>query len=167
MKTLARKYRSQNGTTSVEFAIVGLLVFIVLFGAIEMGRLLFTLNTLREATYRGARMAAICTINNPNIARVAVFNAASSGTDSAILPNLSAANLQVEYLDASGTVIGGLPGNLEGFVSIEFVRVQIVNYTYDFFLPGVDISFVTRSYPTTLRSESLGVPPFNQTTTCT
>jgi hypothetical protein len=167
MNHRAAKLRRQHGTTTVEFAIVGLLVFIVLFGAIEMGRLLFTLNTLREVTYRGARMAAICSVDNPAIARIAVFNSAGQGTNSAILPSLTTDNILIEYLDTDGNVIGGLPGNLQGFAAIRFVRVQIVNYSYDFFLPGVDISFITRSYPAILGSESLGVAPFGQTTTCT
>jgi Flp pilus assembly protein TadG len=162
-----RHYLNQKGTTSVEFAIVGLLVFIVLFGAIEMGRMLFTLNTLREATYRGARMAAICTIGNPAIARVAIFNAAGTGSTSSILPNLTTSNIQVEYLNNAGTVLASPAIDLVQFASIRFVRVQIVNYTHDFFLPGANISFITRSYPATLRSESLGIAPAGQTTTCT
>jgi Flp pilus assembly protein TadG len=98
MNHRAAKLRRQHGTTTVEFAIVGLLVFIVLFGAIEMGRLLFTLNTLREVTYRGARMAAICSVDNPAIARIAVFNSAGQGTNSAILPSLTTDNILIEYL---------------------------------------------------------------------
>ncbi len=151
MKTLRNR---QSGLTSVEFAIVGLLAFIVLFGAMEMGRMLFTLNTLREATYRGARAAVICPVNQAKIKQAAIFDASSTGR--AALPNLSAANIQVEYLDWNRNLVTS-PEAEPGFTSIRYVRVQIINYSHDFILPGSNISFVTRSYPVTLPSESLGI----------
>ena len=52
------KGRFQTGITTVEFAIIGLLMFIVVFGVIEFGRALFVVNMLTEATRRGARLAA-------------------------------------------------------------------------------------------------------------
>lgn len=55
-----RKY--MRGTYTVEFAIVGLLVFTLLFGVVEMGRLYFTVNALDEAVRRGTRLAAVCDI---------------------------------------------------------------------------------------------------------
>ena len=67
----------QKGTTTVEFAIVGTAMMLVLLLSIEMRRMIFVINTLGEATRRGGRMAAVCPINDPEISRVAVFN--SSG----------------------------------------------------------------------------------------
>jgi hypothetical protein len=159
--------RKQLGLNTVEFSIVGLLVFIVMFGAIEMGRMLFTLNVLREATYRGARMAVVCTPNNPAVARAAVFNSSGGGTNSPILPNLTTDNIEIEYLAGDGTVLTNPASDPAQFVQIRYIRVQIVNYTHDFFLPGASFSFAARSYPVTLPKESLGIPRPGQTTTCT
>ncbi len=47
--------KHMRGTYVVEFAFVGLLVFTLLFGVLEMGRLYFTVNALDEAARRGAR----------------------------------------------------------------------------------------------------------------
>jgi len=151
MKNLT--YR-QRGTTTVEFAIVGLVVFIVLFGAIEMGRMMFTLNTLGEATYRSARVAVVCPVGDVKIQQAAMFDSAGSG--SSILPNMTAANVQVQYLGATGNLLGA-PATDPDFSDIRFVRVEIVNYTHEFFIPGASFSFVTRGYPTTLPKESLGI----------
>ena len=48
--------RRMRGLYTVEFAIVGLLLFILLFSVIELGRLYFTVNTLNETVRRGARL---------------------------------------------------------------------------------------------------------------
>lgn len=45
--------RSMRGVFVVEFAIVGLMLFVLLFGVLEMGRLFFTVNALNEAARRG------------------------------------------------------------------------------------------------------------------
>lgn len=142
----------QQGLSSVEFALVGLVVFTVLLSAIEMGRVMFTLNMLREATYRGARVAAVCPVGDPKIALAAIFD----GVSTSVLPTLTTANIQVNYLDAAGNNIVN-PGAAGNFIDIRFVNVQIVNFSHDFLVPALDISFTTKSYPATLPTESLGI----------
>ena len=112
--------RTDNGTTTVEFAIVGLLVMVVVFGVIEFGRALFVMNTLTEATRRGARMAAVCPVGDPKPASVAVFD--SGGGSSAVVAGLSTGNVLVEYLDVNGAPIANPTGN---FATIRYVRVSI------------------------------------------
>lgn len=51
--------RCQKGTTSLEFAIVGSVFFLMLFGTMEVGRLYFTQESLREVTAAAARLAMI------------------------------------------------------------------------------------------------------------
>lgn len=63
----------QRGSTLVEFAFAGLLLFIALFAALEFARWMYLWNSMTEATRRGARVAAVCPINDPAIARVTVF----------------------------------------------------------------------------------------------
>ncbi len=53
------RHRSQQGSVLVEFAVVAMLVFTVLFGLIEMGMLLKDVTVLNEAVRQGARVAAI------------------------------------------------------------------------------------------------------------
>jgi Flp pilus assembly protein TadG len=147
------KTRRQSGLATVEFALVGALFFVVLFAVVEFGRALFVWNTLTEATRRGARLAAVCPLNDPAIVNVAVFNApnASSG-ESAVLNGLSTGNVTTEYLDASGNVTA-TAGN------IRYVRVRIDNYQHTLLIPFLNTTLTAPSFETTLPSESLGALP--------
>ncbi len=62
MKKMAPTSR-QRGIVAVEFALVASLLFMLLFGIMEMSRLLFYLNTASEATRLGARIAAVCALD--------------------------------------------------------------------------------------------------------
>jgi hypothetical protein len=58
----SRNY-SQHGAAAVEFALIAMLFFTVLFGIVEMSRVLFYMNTVGEATRLGARLAVVCNLN--------------------------------------------------------------------------------------------------------
>ena len=75
----------QKGMYTVEFAIVGAALFMIVFGAIEVARAMFAYNTIAEATRRGARVAAVCSAGNVATAkRAAVFSiAGADGSDRA------------------------------------------------------------------------------------
>lgn len=143
----------QRGTTTVEFAIIGLLAMTVLLGLIEFSRLIFTVNALNEATRRGARMAAVCPINDPAIARAAVFS--SGGATSTVINNLTTANVIVEYLNRNGAPIAASAAT---FTQIHFVRVRITNLTHQLLIPLFNLTFTLPEYPSTLPRESLGIP---------
>ena len=153
--------RLQKGATTVEFAIIGLLLFIVLFAVIEFGRALFVMNTLTEATRRGARMATVCPVGDSKAASVAVFDA--GGGSSAVVPGLTTANVLVEYLDTSGTVIANPAAN---FPLIRYVRVSIVNFTLSLVIPTLNPTLPLSGFSTTLPRESLGVPRAGVITPC-
>ena len=147
--------RQQAGVTTVEFAIIGALTFMVLFAVIEVGRTVFVLNALNEATRRAARMATVCPINDPAIREVALFNAPGGGDVSLIVNGLAPGNVAVEYLNPNGNVIADPVGN---FGQIHFVRTRIVNFQHQMLIPFIDAIFTTPEFGTTLRRESLGVP---------
>lgn len=50
--------RRQAGVAAVEFALLGLIFFTLLFGIIELARTMYMLNTLKEVTRRAANGAA-------------------------------------------------------------------------------------------------------------
>jgi TadE-like protein len=147
--------RRQLGVTTVEFAIVGTLMFIVLFGVIEFGRALFVLNVLGEATRRAARIAAVCPVNDPAPREVGLFNTPGGGTESRFVRGLVPANFAIEYLDATGTVVANPTAN---FDQINFVRARIVGFQHEMLIPFATYLFNTPAFSTTLRRESLGVP---------
>lgn len=51
---------NQQGMVAVEFALIAIILFSFLFGAMEMSRALFYWNTATEATRLGARLAVVC-----------------------------------------------------------------------------------------------------------
>jgi Flp pilus assembly protein TadG len=69
-----RLVRSERGTAVVEFALVAPLLFLLVFGIIEFGRILNAYNQLTQLAGQGARAAAVN--RNPDGTAIA----ASSGT---------------------------------------------------------------------------------------
>ena len=144
----------QRGATTVEFAIIGVAMLLVLFGVIEVGRAMFVMNALGEATRRAARMAAVCPLNDTAAAQVGLFNAPGSSGNS-IISGLSEANFALEYLDVNGNVLADPTAD---FGQIQFVRTRIVNFQHQMLIPFANYIFTTPEFATTLRRESLGVP---------
>lgn len=149
--------RRQQGTTTVEFAIVGGLAILILLTVIEFSRLLFVVNALGEGARRGARMAVVCPINDPAIRRVAVFSRSGGGDDSPIIKDLDVGDVNVRYLDRFGADVPS-PDTTAGFLDIRYVQVSIDNFQYQLVLPLPIGPITLPNHPTTLPRESLGVP---------
>jgi hypothetical protein len=153
--------RRQQGSTVVEFAIIGALLMATLLGTLEFGRALYTVNMLTEATRRGARMAAVCPVGDPKPASVAVFDDGHGA--SMFLSGLTPANILVEYLDASGATIANPADNFE---AIGYVRVSITGYSLSLFIPAAITPVPMSGFSTTLPRESLGIPRAGVVTPC-
>jgi len=138
--------RKQQGTTVVEFAIVGLVFFTVLFGIIDLSRIFFSLAALDESTRRGARVAAVCPVDDPLVTQVALFNG--------LVPTLGPQHIAVQYHDEDGSVVGAPAG--AGYGSIRFVRVRIENFQLQTVIPGLAALLTMPAFETTIPSESLG-----------
>lgn len=82
-----RQQKSQRGVAAVEFAIVAALLFTLLFGIIEFGRITFYWNAATEATRLGARLAVVCDMNDATI----------KSRMTALFPILSADSIDVAY----------------------------------------------------------------------
>jgi Flp pilus assembly protein TadG len=147
----------QTGTTTVEFAIIASVMFMILFAVIEFGRVMFVANALDESTRRGARLAAVCPVGDPMPAQAAIL----AGTDgvSAIARDLTTANVTIAYLDVNGAPVANPALNL---AQIRYVRTSIVNYRQQMFIPLVMPSFLMPSFAATLPAESLGYGPTPQ-----
>jgi Flp pilus assembly protein TadG len=153
--------RRQRGTTTVEFAIVGLMLMILTFAVIEFGRALFVMNALTEGTRRGARMATVCPVGDPKPASVAVFG--NGAGNSTFVSGLTTANVLVQYLDSSGAAIANPAGN---FSSIRYVKVSIVGFSQSILIPTLTTSIPMNGFATTLPRESLGIPRAGVVTPC-
>ncbi len=153
------RYR-QNGLATVEFALVAFVLFMLMFGVIEIGRGFFVVSALDEATRRGARMAVVCPINDPAIFQAAAFN-------NAVIPDLDASDISVEYLDSGGALVAN-PADPTGFRLIRYVRVRVVGYQHQMLIPLVTAlaPFFMPEFATVLPRESLGIPRTGVITPC-
>jgi hypothetical protein len=127
---------SARGVAAVEFALVSAVFFTILFGALEMGRILFTWNTAAEATRLGTRIAAVCDLNDAEIKSRMVQ----------LLPGLlTPADIDVSYAP---------PGcNVD---LCESVTVSMALSTeVQTFIPLVPTNLLLPSFTTTLTRESL------------
>src|SRR5438045_6202624 len=118
---LSRFRRDERGVQLVELAIV-LPILLVLFGAVEeFGRYFYEYTTIAKGARLGARYLASKSVNSSinygaNAKNLVVYGNAA-GTGSPILPGLTAANVDVQYV--GGTA--GVP---------DMVKISIINYQH-------------------------------------
>ena len=159
------KNHKQKGAAAVEFALICLLFFTILFAIIEFGRMMYLYNTMQEVTRSGARAAVVRWIDQTaTIKSIAFFG----GTAIPAGAEVTTADMTIEYLNQAGTAANPLPDdpgdNLAacgdpGRVSacIYSVRVSISGVSYS---PMVSLfSFLGVNLPTasvTMHAESLG-----------
>ena len=132
----------QKGAAAVEFAIVCALFLVLLIAIMELGRVLFYMNSAAEATRLGARIAVVCDLDATGIAR----------RMNQMLHLLNPANVQVRYNPA-----GCDPS------SCRSVTVSIApNLRIDTFIPGFSpillpdgFSLNMPAFTTTLQRESM------------
>ncbi|MFA5017304.1 MAG: TadE/TadG family type IV pilus assembly protein [Methylobacter sp.] len=143
----------QKGAETVEFAMIALLFFAVLFAIIEFSRALFVWNALTEATRRGARMAVICPYQSPIPKQVAIFDVISGSLGSSpIIGGLTPDMVSVRYLNQAGAVEANQ-------ALIKFAEVKITGYIHQLIIPLWGGSLTAPAFTTTLPSESLGSVP--------
>ncbi len=155
-QTLYRVRKKQNGIYAIEFTIYGSLFFLLLFTILELGRLFFVWNVLTEATRRGARLATVCHLDQIAVTAYTDMLDAALFNNMTIAPNLSAENLNIEYMGLNGTPA-------PDFDSIRLVRATINNYQHQLLIPGLAMTLGSPSLSTTLPRESLGVTRYKYT----
>ncbi|RJG03665.1 TadE/TadG family type IV pilus assembly protein [Noviherbaspirillum sedimenti] len=165
MRTFHLPPDSQRGAAAVEFAIVCLLFFTILFAILEFGRMLYVYNTMQEVTRRAARAAVVRWIDQTaSIKSIALFG----GTSIPAGAEVTADKINIAYLNKAGAVAAPLPVDpgdnlsacgdaLRTAECIYTVRVSIDGVAYS---PMVSLfSFLNIALPTsvvTMHAESLG-----------
>src|SRR5262245_29478999 len=152
MKSKKRIEQSEKGQTLLEFALVTLIFFILLFGIIEFGRALWTWNTIVQATRAGARYAVVeaPTSNDTPIKKVVVYNdpnASSSSTP--VVPGLTETNVIVNYLNNDGSAASNK--NVA-----DVIAVEVTGYQFSFLVPLFGSQISLPSFTTKLPLEGLG-----------
>lgn len=126
--------RKQRGAAAVEFALVAGLLFTVLFGIMEMSRVLFYWNTATEATRLGARLAVVC-----------------DKDDTAIKTRMSQ---MLGVLTPSNIDVAWAPGGCD-LNSCRSVTVSITGLNVATFIPFVPLNLSMPPFSTTLPRESM------------
>lgn len=154
--TEKRVYGNQRGSTVAEFAIVAGLFFMIIFGIIEFGRLLYTHNALTDATRRGARYAVLHAENVTCVQNVVIYGE-SNINPSTCAPNgpplingLTDANVVVTYQGSAPNAYG---------MNIGTATVTIQQYTFNLSIPFFRQGLAMPKYTTTLTAESAGFIP--------
>jgi hypothetical protein len=138
MKKTRNNLHLLRGAAAVEFAIVAMLLFTLLFGIIEFGRLFYIINTVQEVTRRAAREAVVNWIDASSqdmIKRTALFGGSSLPAGAEITPG----NIEILYLTEAEIAPVPMPTtpaeNISACLSgptgcIALVRVSITGATY-------------------------------------
>jgi Flp pilus assembly protein TadG len=159
--------RHENGTSTVEFAVVAAVLFMMIFGVMEIGRGYYVYAMLDEVSRRGSRLAAVCPVNDPAISQMAVFNASGDTSGSNLVNGLTPGHVVIDYLDAANGVVA-LPTDPAGFMQIRYVRARVVNFQHTIAVPFVAgmNSIQMPEFESILPRESLGVPRDGAITPC-
>ncbi len=162
---LTSRYQ-QQGAETLEFTVIAVFYFLLLFAVFEFSRALYTWNILTEATRRGAKMAAICPYQSPIPKNIAVFDnvAGSLSGNSPIISGLSSANVTVRYLDSAGASVNvGSGGSLTNIsfveVTLSYQHQMLFSGLFGLFIPGWTGSLTAPTFRTTIPAESLGADP--------
>lgn len=160
---------NERGTSIAEFAMVALIFFIMIFGIIEFGRLLYTHNALADATRRGARYAVLhpgitaadkLKVKNEVVYGVnGTFDDDGNPTSAPVVSGLTREMIDVTF---DGEDLDGDPDTPEksDFGSnLGTATVKIVGYNFNLTIPVVGRPIAMPDYATTLSAESAGAVP--------
>jgi Flp pilus assembly protein TadG len=165
--TMKRDYdrQGERGTSVAEFAMVALLFFTLIFGIIEFGRMLYTHNSLADATRRGARYAVLHpSADAAKVKNVVVYGDKATYDDDGnptsppVVAGLTPSMVDVTY---EGEDLDGDPDTAPTSFGSNLgqATVKIVGYSFSFTVPVIGRAIPMGDYLTTLSAESAGEIP--------
>lgn len=174
----------QRGVAAVEFSLVAIIMFMFIFGTMEISRAIYLWSTMTAVTNRAARAASMTgfddTAGKETLRRDAMF-LASSGGRLALTDDIGVDNLAIDYLGLdAATHVTTLPtSNAENTAiclnnpaaanCVRFVRVRLCQaetnctpmpYRPLTLLPGIDVFNINMpTFAAIAPVASLGMPP--------
>ncbi len=147
--------KHQAGLSIIEFTLVSTVLLMVIFGVFEVGRYMYSLQLINEATRIAARLGVVCRVKErDNIPALVVPTPLAGG--------FSSSNLSIDYLDQNGAVVdidvSSEQAENDTYSKIYYVRARVTNFVYQF--SGV-LSFLGEgisipNYETVRPRENLG-----------
>lgn len=116
----------------VEFAFVAMIFLTVLLGIVEFSRWVFTLNAASEATRWGARLAAVCDMNDSRIKEKML----------SVLPGVTDSQISISYLPLGC-----------GVNTCKTVQVALSGATFTPLIPFIGIEADLPTFTTSLPRE--------------
>jgi Flp pilus assembly pilin Flp len=157
--------KGEQGTTMAEFALIAGVFFMIIFGIIEFGRLLYTHNALTDAARRGARYGALhLEADKPCVKNVVVYGETHVDPTTCapigppLINGLTIANVVVDYAGADDDNDPNTPPTAYG-MNLGTVTVSIQNYTFNLSIPFFHQTLTMPHYTTTLTAECAGTQP--------
>ena len=171
MARAATRRRGERGGTLIEFIITAAVLLMMLVGVVGAGHLFYTHNALVEATRRGARYALFqcgqwdgACLSRANLSRdelitrirnVTLYNSTAPGASQ--ISNLKPENVVVEH-----STFNAATGQNNYGVGQGTVTARIMNYDYNFVIPGISAKIRMPEYRTALSGECAGYVPANR-----
>jgi TadE-like protein len=161
---------NERGATIAELAVVALVFFMIIFGIIEFGRLLYTHNALTDATRRGARYAVLhkgLTEADENAVKNYVvygddtptLDALGNPTDAPLINGLTTAMVVVDFEGVDKDGDPETPEKTNFGSNLGTATVKIENYQFNLSIPVIGRVLTLPAYETTLTAESAGEVP--------
>ncbi len=167
--------KNERGTSMAEFAVVATFFFMLIFGIIEFGRLLYTHNALTDAARRGVRYAIIhkaevATDGTPKVAKcvknvimygethISAYPACNPPAGQpTLISGITTANIEVTF---NGADLDGKPLTPNPYgANLGTATVTIKNYNFNLSIPLLRRTVTLPAYTTTLPAESAGFEP--------
>lgn len=177
MRTQNTKHaHPQRGVASVEFALIAVMFFTLLFGIIEFGRLLFSINSVQEVTRRAAREQTVRWVTDRTaVQREAVLRPGSGGNFPGI-PDVDDTKVQLGFYNTYSDAVSGtnsieaVSDPLENFNNcywsetncIRFIRATLTEadglpVRFNSIVPFMPDSFVLPRSTVIMPAEALGL----------
>jgi Flp pilus assembly protein TadG len=161
LRTRSRDDRSRRGQALVEFAVVLPVIVLVIMGLVDLGRGIFTYNTLAQASRQAAR-TAIVNQTSATVKSSAIAYAATLG--------LSASNVDVCFKTSKSTQTNCASSTddcSQADREIGCLAVVVTHVTYAPMTPVISLLFRTISLSSTSIEPIEYVCPSGSATTCT
>lgn len=153
---------NSRGVTTVEFALISVVLFLTLFASIEVARAMFVRAILEEGARRAARLAVVSPADAATLTmlrEMACFGA--EGQCAVFTPDLTPDQIGVQYLDYAGSPVAA-PASDPG--AVRYVRVQVSaggdsGYRLPLLIPFIDVEYPVGEIASIQPAQSLGVHP--------
>ena len=89
--------KNERGMTIIEFTLMSSFLMLILLAIASIGYFMFSMQAVSESVRAAARMASVCQMHDADINTYI--------SDNAHISTMAAENIEIEYLDASGTVL--------------------------------------------------------------